>query len=48
MTNEQLLEKLSQDMKMRNFSHYTYDTYIQKTKEMKTEFILIQKVEFMK
>ena len=34
MTNEQLLEKLSQDMKMRNFSQYTYDTYIQKTKEM--------------
>ena len=33
MTNEQLLEKLSQDMKMRNFSQYTYDTYIQKTKE---------------
>ena len=34
MTNEQLLEKLSQDMKMRNFSHYSYDTYMGKTKEM--------------
>lgn len=34
MTNEQLLEKLSQDMRMRNFSHYTYDTYMSKTKEM--------------
>ena len=34
MTNEQLLEKLSQDMKMRNFSLYTYNTYMQKTKEM--------------
>ena len=34
MTNKQLLKKLSQDMKMRNFSHYTYDTYMGKTKEM--------------
>lgn len=34
MTNNQLLKKLSQDMKMRNFSHYTYDTYMSKTKEM--------------
>lgn len=34
MTNNQLLKKLNQDMKMRNFSHYTYDTYMSKTKEM--------------
>ena len=34
MTNEQLIQKMSQDMKMRNFSHYTYDFYIRKTKEM--------------
>ena len=34
MSNEELLKKLSQDMKMRNFSHYTYDSYIGKTKEM--------------
>ncbi len=34
MTNEKLLEKMSQDMNMRNFSHYTYDFYIRKTKEM--------------
>ena len=34
MTNNQLLKKLSQDMKMRNFSHYTYDTYMSKTKEI--------------
>jgi len=34
MTNEELLSKMSQDMKMRNFSHYSYDTYIGKTKEM--------------
>ena len=34
MTNNQLLKKLSKDMKMRNFSHYTYDTYMGKTKEM--------------
>ncbi len=30
MINNQLLKKLSQDMKMRNFSYYTYDTYIGK------------------
>lgn len=34
MTNNQLLKKLSQDMRMRNFSQYTYDTYMSKTKEM--------------
>ena len=34
MTNNQLLKKLSQDMKMRNFSHYTYDSYMRKTKEL--------------
>jgi len=34
MTNEQLLEKLSKYMKMRNFSHYIYYMYINKTKEM--------------
>lgn len=34
MTNNQLISKLKKDMKMRNFSHYTYDTYLGKTKEM--------------
>jgi len=34
MTNEELLSKMSQDMKMRNFSHYSYNTYMSKTKEM--------------
>ena len=34
MTNNQLLKKLSEDMKMRNFSHYTYDAYMGKTREM--------------
>ena len=34
MTNGELLKKMSQDMNMRNFSHYTYDFYIRKTKEM--------------
>jgi len=34
MTNEELLNKMNQDMKMRNFSHYSYDTYMSKTKEM--------------
>ena len=34
MTNNQLLKKLSEDMKMRNFSQYTYDAYMGKTREM--------------
>ena len=34
MTNEQLIKKVKQDMKMRNFSKYTYDSYLGKEKEM--------------
>ena len=34
MTKEKLLEKMRQDMNVQNFSHYTYDFYIRKTKEM--------------
>ncbi len=34
MTNNQLIIKLKKDMQMRNFSHYTYDAYLSKTKEM--------------
>ena len=34
MTNNELLKKMSKDMKMRNFSHYTYDSYMGKTREM--------------
>lgn len=34
MTNNELLEKLSEDMKMRKFSHYTYDSYMRKTKDL--------------
>ena len=34
MTNDQLIIKLKKDMQMRNFSHYTYDTYLSKTKEL--------------
>lgn len=34
MTNEQLLEKMSKDMQMRNFSKYTYYSYMQKGKEI--------------
>ena len=33
MTNEQLLEKMSKDMQMRNFSKYTYYAYMHKGKE---------------
>ena len=38
MTNGEVLEKMLQDMKMRNFSHYTYEFYIGKTKEMMRYF----------
>lgn len=34
MTNEQLLEKMKEDMKLRDFSHYSFDTYLRKAKEM--------------
>ena len=37
MTNEELLKKMKEDMKMRNFSHYSFDTYSRKAKEM-TEY----------
>lgn len=37
MTNEELLKKMKDDMKMRNFSHYSFDTYSRKAKEM-TEY----------
>ena len=34
MTNNEMLKKMGEDMEMRNFSHYTYDFYIRKTKDM--------------
>ena len=34
MTNEQLIKKTKEDMKMRNFSKYTYDIYLGKTKDI--------------
>lgn len=37
MTNEELLKKMKDDMKMRNFSHYSFDTYSRKAKEI-TEY----------
>ena len=32
MTNEQLIRKMKEDMNMRNFSKYTYDSYLGKTR----------------
>lgn len=32
MTNNQLIIKLKKDMQMRNFSKYTYDSYLGKQK----------------
>ena len=34
MTNEQVLEKMSKDMRMRIFSQYTYYSYMHKGKEV--------------
>ena len=34
MTNEQLIKKMKEDMNMRNFSKYTYDSYLGKTRDM--------------
>ena len=34
MTNEQLIKKMKEDMDMRNFSKYTYDSYLGKTKDI--------------
>jgi len=33
LTNEEIIEKMKKDMEMRNFSHYTYDSYLRKAKE---------------
>ena len=38
MTNKQLLNKMKNDMKMRNFSHYTYDSYLGTTKDIMRYF----------
>ena len=38
MTNNQLIIKLKKDMQMRNFSHYTYDSYLRKTKDIMRYF----------
>ena len=38
MSNQEILEKMKEDMKLRNFSHYTYDSYLGKTKDMMRYF----------
>ena len=38
MTNQEILEKMKKDMQMRNFSHYTYEAYLRKTKDMMRYF----------
>ena len=38
MTNEQLIKKMKEDMKMRNFSEYTYDSYLGKTRDIMRYF----------
>lgn len=38
MTNQELLQKMKEDMKMRGFSHYTYDAYLGKAKDIMRYF----------
>ena len=38
MTNQEILRKMKNDMKLRNFSPYTYDTYLGKTKDIIKHF----------
>ena len=38
MTNEQVIKKMKEDMRMRNFSKYTYDSYLGKTKDIMKYF----------
>lgn len=38
MTNKQLLNKMKNDMRMRNFSYYTYDSYLGNTKTIMKYF----------
>ena len=38
MTNEQVIKKMKEDMRMRNFSKYTYDSYWGKTKDIMKYF----------
>jgi len=45
MTNKEIISKLEEDMKMRNFSHYTYDSYMRKAKEV-LEYIKKKGKEF--
>ena len=39
MRNEQLLEKLRQDMKLKKFSQFTYDSYLGKTRDIKRYYV---------
>ena len=34
MTNEELIHKMKEDMEMRGFSKYTYESYLTKTKDV--------------
>lgn len=38
MSNEEILEKMKEDMKLRDFSHYSFDTYTRKAAEMMKYF----------
>ena len=38
MTNEEIIRKMKEDMKMRGFSHHTEDSYLRKAKDVMEYF----------
>ena len=38
MTNEEIITKMKEDMKMRGFSYYTEDSYLRKAKDVMKYF----------
>ncbi len=38
MTNEQIISKMKEDMKMRGFSHWTEESYLLKAKDIMKYF----------
>ena len=38
MTNEQIISKMKEDMRMRGFSHWTEESYLGKTKDIMKYF----------
>ena len=48
MTNEQIISKMKEDMKMRGFSHWTEESYLLKTKDIIKYFRVLFQNELVK